>query len=929
MMKSPTSLIRFRNAVGVMLALSAVFAVVISAVTFTDDRALGQATDVTVSIVEAELTFAENDNTAEVSLQFDVPADGTAPTSGQAIALTMGAEGDTALANTDTVGNDYTGATSLGIDSLTEVTPVTETAAGEYTANIVITLTQDNVAEPVETFTVSIGTLAAGFVASASESTVTITITDAGDNDTATGDVTITIPDGDDDDTDPDLATGATVRQPLTADVSGIDDPDHDDLATTGQDEGATVGEDFPEGFTYSWQQDDGDDVAETLNKVVGTDKTYMPDDNDVGETLILVVTWSDKYGNGNATPQTLTTSTTSLGATTYDEARPYIIVGDLVADTADADADNRLAPDVELTADWSGIMFNDQNQLLKDDEVVMKNLAGAAPNMEAVDNGDVMLTWYRGDTPIICDADANTMIDEDEICTYGPISSLQANNPPTYALTADDIGMSVTLRATYENPVLIDDPDDAAAKVIKQDDQNNDVTETETFGTSKAVTDIVSPAGATGRPNISGTAQVGSSLMAEMGNIGDLDASNQSPTITNYQWVRVDDEGEKTVVSEGAEDSSYPLDPADVGHTIMVRVTVADGTRDTDMLYSLATTSITGSPGAISRIEPGIRGITVSGGDKVTLSVNIYGLQDAKDNGIGGTFTWDENGDEIDDESGRTLDYEASSSPGKYLITASLSGADCQPEVEADRGDACSAEFDVTVRRPSADGPEQDDPVNPPGTIPGILADSDGNQYEVFTPVEGGTFTGEGYSLTVDPGAVPNGEFLGIRMSDEGAASNVGMTHQRYTLGGNMYAISAVDSSQATISSYVLDDPAMACVPLPDALRSNISDLALVAINGDGSLTILAAQVRISSAGNMVCGALSNLPASVAVGSSGAPAAIPTPTPEPTAVPPPTGGTAPASSMVVLWSLLLGVAVFALGSVLVIARRREGARTR
>ena len=242
-----------------------------------------------------------------------------------------------------------------------------------------------------------------------------------------------------------------------------------------------------------------------------------------------------------------------------------------------------------------------------------------------------------------------------------------------------------------------------------------------------------------------------------------------------------------------------------------------------------------------------------------------------------------------MDDDLGsdREADYTASSSPGKYLITASLGGGECQPAPGADRDDACSAEFDVTVRRPSADGPEQEAPANPPGTIPGILADSDGNQYEVFTPVEGGTFTGEGYSLTVGAGAVPNGEFLGIRMSDEGAASNLGMTHQRYTLGGNMYAISAVDSSQATISSYVLDDPAMACVPLPDELRSNISDLALVAINSDGSLTILAAQVRIRSAGNIVCGALSNLPASVAVGSSGAPAAIPTPTPEPTAVPP------------------------------------------
>ena len=37
MMKSPTSLIRFRNAVGVVLALSAVFAVVISTISLTSD----------------------------------------------------------------------------------------------------------------------------------------------------------------------------------------------------------------------------------------------------------------------------------------------------------------------------------------------------------------------------------------------------------------------------------------------------------------------------------------------------------------------------------------------------------------------------------------------------------------------------------------------------------------------------------------------------------------------------------------------------------------------------------------------------------------------------------------------------------------------------------------------------------------------------
>ena len=45
MMKSPTSLIRIRNAVGVMLALSAIFAVVLSAISLPSDEADAQVAD--------------------------------------------------------------------------------------------------------------------------------------------------------------------------------------------------------------------------------------------------------------------------------------------------------------------------------------------------------------------------------------------------------------------------------------------------------------------------------------------------------------------------------------------------------------------------------------------------------------------------------------------------------------------------------------------------------------------------------------------------------------------------------------------------------------------------------------------------------------------------------------------------------------------
>ena len=162
--------------------------------------------------------------------------------------------------------------------------------------------------------------------------------------------------------------------------------------------------------------------------------------------------------------------------------------------------------------------------------------------------------------------------------------------------------------------------------------------------------------------------------------------------------------------------------------------------------------------------------------------------------------------------------------------------------------------------------------------------------------------------------------------MSDEGSTSNAGMTHQRYTLGGNMYEVSAVDASNASISSYVLREAATVCLPLPDELRTNISDLAIVAINADDSLTILSTTARIGSSGADVCGNISSIPASVAVGSEGAPAAIPTATPEPTPEAPDTGGTAPSSNAG-LWILLLGTAIVTFATLLMVARRRESAR--
>ena len=269
-------------------------------------------------------------------------------------------------------------------------------------------------------------------------------------------------------------------------------------------------------------------------------------------------------------------------------------------------------------------------------------------------------------------------------------------------------------------------------------------------------------------------------------------------------------------------------------------------------------------------------------------------------------------------DGTGAEINYTAPSSPGTYQITASLDDDECV--------DSCSATVTVRVRRPAAPPAPAEPPQNPTGEIPSILADSDGNNYEVFTPEGGGAFEGEGYSIVAEAGDVPNLEYIGVRMSDEGSASNAGMTHQRYTLGGNMYQISAVDASGTSISSYELRSAATVCLPLPDELRTNISDLAIVAMNADGTLTILSTSVQIGDAGSEVCGNLSQLPASVAVGNEGAPAAIPTATPEPTPERP-TPAAPPRPRTRASGSLILGTAIVTFGTLLVFARRRESAR--
>ena len=327
-----------------------------------------------------------------------------------------------------------------------------------------------------------------------------------------------------------------------------------------------------------------------------------------------------------------------------------------------------------------------------------------------------------------------------------------------------------------------------------------------------------------------------------------------------------------------------------------------------------------------ISRIESTIRSITVSPGDRVTLSVDIYGAQDIKANALGDGigFLWsDDNAGGNFEGNDSEVSYTAPDRAGNYTVSVATPFSACRaPLTDEVR---CATTFGITVRRSSASVEPTPVPVNPAGTIPSILTDPDGNQYEVFTPEGGGTFTGDTSSLKAGPGAVPNGEVVGLRIAEGASASNEGKTYQRYSLGGNWYDISAVDAANTSISSYGLNNAVEVCIPLPNELRSNISGLSIVAINADETLTVLSSRVRISTdAGAKVCGGISSVPATVAVGTAGSPAPLPTAVPEEVSDLPDTGGAAPSNDGMI-WALILGLAIVISGyTVLRVARRRN-----
>ena len=128
----------------------------------------------------------------------------------------------------------------------------------------------------------------------------------------------------------------------------------------------------------------------------------------------------------------------------------------------------------------------------------------------------------------------------------------------------------------------------------------------------------------ATGAPGIVGTAQAGSTLMADTSGIGD--ANGLTTVSYSYRWISNDGTSDSHIAN--AAGSTYTLVAADEGKTIKVKVSFTDDAGHDETLTSEATDPVAPLPNSPATGAPAITG-TVQVGQTLTVDTSDIGDAD------------------------------------------------------------------------------------------------------------------------------------------------------------------------------------------------------------------------------------------------------------------------------------------------------------
>ena len=326
-----------------------------------------------------------------------------------------------------------------------------------------------------------------------------------------------------------------------------------------------------------------------------------------------------------------------------------------------------------------------------------------------------------------------------------------------------------------------------------------------------------------------------------------------------------------------------------------------------------------------VHSIRPVVRSVTVRAGDSIALTVDIYDTQQGLDNSIPGKpgsklrFRWSEEngggGTFADPANTRRVTYTAPSTPGVYTVQAEAqpdgictSHHEGTAEITTTERAQCIAIFTVRVSAIPAETAPRPDPVNPTGTIPTSMTDNEGTSYAVFTPADGGTFTGTDITVTAPAAAIPDRTVIGIAATVSDIRPDDPIPGATMTVAGSYYDVRALaDSGDPPLPSYTLNEPATACLPFPQEFRADLSNVVVVQRQPTGELSLLSTTIRSVAGEITACGTLTKLPATIGVARLGLVPAAPAPPQSITPDTPDTGATTPGYTLLLL-ILLAGV---------------------
>ena len=237
------------------------------------------------------------------------------------------------------------------------------------------------------------------------------------------------------------------------------------------------------------------------------------------------------------------------------------------------------------------------------------------------------------------------------------------------YQWLADDSDISGATNATY-TLATADEGKAIKVQVSFTDDEGNEETLTST------ATDAVSAAPAanspaTGVPTISGTAQVGETLMANT--TGVADADGLSNVQYEYQWL-----ADHADIA-GATGLTYTLTDSEESKAITVRVSFTDDDGNSETLTSTATGAVDARPNSPATGAPTITGTAQVG---QTLTADTSGIADA--NGLSNVqyeYQWLADAAEISGATNATYTLVAADEAKAITVQVSFTAAADNPE--------------------------------------------------------------------------------------------------------------------------------------------------------------------------------------------------------------------------------------------------------